>query len=448
MPRQGLVGVVAFAVVSLMLVRLPPMVAEQDSVLNTFRTLVEVDALTKQRYVAPIANAHLVDGAIRGMLMELDPYSGYIAPEALAAFFRRSRGEYVGIGIEVGMEGRSVTVIAPVDQSPAAHAGILAGDVILAIDGVPTSDLSVFDVNELLSGPPDSAVVLRIRHSGESKPTEIKINRGPVSLTTVRGYRRDGHGAWDFRIDPEHGVAYFRISSFHDNTVDDFRRALQSIDPRDRRAIVLDLRFNPGGLMDQAVALVDQFVASGLILSTVTRRHAVQEYYATPEHTLQDPALAVLVNSGSASSSEIVAGSLQDHRRATIIGTRTFGKGSAQRLIELATIKAAIKLTIAYYRLPSGRIIHRTHKSTPDDPWGVWPDIVVTLDDEETRRIQHVRRQLDNHVYPLPDAAGARGVAPAEEILRDRQLQAALDWVQSELARRDAPASTNMANRD
>ncbi len=448
MSKQGLVGVVVFATISLMLVRLPPMVAEQDSVLNTFRALVEVNALAKQRYVVPIQNDHLVDGAIRGMLMELDPYSGYIPPEALSAFYRRSRGEYVGIGIVVGLEGRDVTIIAPVDQSPAARAGILAGDVILAIDGAPTADLSVFDVNELLSGPPESRVALRVRHSGESKPTEINITRGSVSLTTVRGYRRSGNGVWDYRIDPDHDIAYFRISSFHDNTLDDFRRALQSIDPSDRRAIVLDLRFNPGGLMDQAVALVDRFVDSGLILSTVTRRQAVHEYYATADDTLGDPALVILVNAGSASSSEIVAGSLQDHGRAMVIGTRTFGKGSVQRLFDLATIKAGIKLTIAYYRLPSGRIIHRSRASKPSDPWGVRPDIVVTLSDDETRAIQHARRQLDNHVQAAPGLGDAGEAVPRGEILRDRQLQTALDWVQSELVRRDSMSSTSVADAD
>ncbi|MGD2110656.1 MAG: S41 family peptidase [Phycisphaerae bacterium] len=396
MHRHSLVWLAIFIVIALMFLRLPQMSARQSTVLSTYGSLVEVDALAKQKYVERIAGERLVDGAIRGMLRELDPYSGYVSASELAAFERRSNGEYIGVGIEVGLDDGRLKVIAPVEGSPAARAGILAGDTILAVDGRNVKDHSAFDVEELLGGEPGTKVRLTVVHRGSEEPTTVDVVRGPVSLMTVRGARRERSGQWVFLIDEERRIGYIRVSSFLNNTVRAFDNALSQLTGGGMRGLVIDLRFNPGGIMPQAVAMVDRFVDRGVILTTVTRRKAVRRFPATKSGTLGDIPLVVLINGASASSSEIVAGALQALGRATVIGERSFGKGSVQELIELSEHRAAVKLTTAYYRLPDGRIIHRTDHNTTEGDWGVIPDIEVRLDADEVEAIRRSRERVDH----------------------------------------------------
>lgn len=442
MYKYSLIWVAVFGIIALMFLRLPQMAAKQDAVLNTYSALVEVDALAKQRFVEPIGDERLVDGAIRGMLLTLDPYSGYIAPDELPAFERHAAGEYIGIGIEVGMQDGRLTVIAPIEGTPAARAGIVAGDVIHAINGRDVKGLSAFDVERLLGGAPGTTVRLRLQHPRQRDPEALTVTRGPVSILTVRGFRRDASGRWEYLIDPAMRVGYIRVSSFLNNTMDDFGAALDSLSGQDARGLILDLRFNPGGMMHQAVAMVDRFVDSGVILSTVTRRRAVQEYLATPIGTMRNIKLVVLINGASASASEIVVGSLQAHDRALIVGERSFGKGSVQHLIYLTETQGAIKLTTAYYRLPDGRIIHRTAKNAHSSLWGVRPDVEITLNDAEKHAIQDSRRLLDlAYAQPVDPSGSSKTAVMGDraddteplEILRDRQLLEALTQIRHQI---------------
>ena len=439
MSTRNLALLAVFSVVVVMFLLLPPMVARQDSVLNTYRALVEVDALARQRFVDPIEGDRLVHGAIRGMMFQLDPYSGYIRPDELATFERRMAGEYIGIGADVGMRAGRATIIAPLEGSPAARGGVLAGDVILSIDGFDAEGLSVFDIEERFAGKPASPVHLRLLHPGDDQPTEFTILRGKVSIDTVRGFRRLPAGTWDYLIDPEHQIGYVRVSAFRENTMSAFKPLLRQLAGRGVRGLILDLRFNPGGLMEQGRAMVDCFVHQGLILSTVTRRQAVQEYLAYGPGTITDMELAVLINGGSGSSSEIVAGSLQDHQRAVIVGERSFGKGSVQHLIRLDSCEAAIKLTVAYYCLPNGRIIHRTAENEAGDSWGVLPDVRIALNDDEIEVIQESWRELDLAPGPRPPGDGEaahpeNGAPPTRRgISRDRQLDKALAILREKL---------------
>jgi len=434
MHRHTLTWVVMFGLIALMFLQIPPMAARQDSVFNTYSALVEVDALARQQYVDALGDDLLVEGAIRGMMRQLDPYSGYISPAELPAFERRSHGEFVGVGAEIGMRGGQLTVIAPVEGSPAAHGGVLAGDRLLAIEGQDLEDRSVFDVEEMLVGRPGTSVRLTIQHVGQDEPCEITILRGPVSLRSVHGFRRDAAGRWDYLIDPQARIGYIRVSNFRDNTLRDFDLALRELNAREPRALILDLRFNPGGLMHQAVAMVDRFLDGGLIVSTVTRRKAIDAFNATPQGTDMKVPLFVLINGSSASSAEIVAGALQARGRAVLVGERSFGKGSVQHLIHLLGQKAAIKLTVAYYRLPNGRIIHRTEQNARTDAWGVRPDVEVRLDPDAVRKIQESRQAVDlafagapssQAVPPPPGDSSAVSATPREVIL-DRQLMKAL----------------------
>ena len=418
--KHGITWVVVFGVIVLMFLQLPPMAAKQDSVVHTYSALVEVDALAKQQFVDPIEDDRLVDGAIRGMMFQLDPYSGYIAPDELPAFERRSRGDFSGVGVEVGMQGGQLTVIAPVEGSGAAQSGVLAGDILLSIQGQKLHGRSVFEVEEMLVGPPGTRVRIEVRHPGEREASKLSLVRGPVHLTTVRGFRRDISGVWEYMIDRGERIGYVRVSHFRDNTMLDFDAVLRKLLDDGAAALILDLRFNPGGLMQQAVAMVDRFVDSGVILSTVTRHRAVDEYLAVREGTVERLRLVVLINGNSASAAEIVAGSLQARGRATVVGERSFGKGSVQHLIHLVGHKAAVKLTVAYYRLPDGRIIHRTDKNAHTELWGVTPDVVIVLDESEFQAIQKLHRSVD--VAP----AGNAGSTPMSELVLDRQLEEAL----------------------
>jgi carboxyl-terminal processing protease len=436
MHKHNLVWIAIFGVIALLFFRLPQMAAKQDAVVNTYSALVEVDALARQKYVEPIPGDRLVDGAIRGMLYQLDPYSGYIAPDQLAAFERRARGDFIGIGIEVGVRDERLTVIAPVEGSPAAAAGILPGDVILAINGQDLERVSVFDAEKLLEAPTGATVQLRVQHVGRSEPETLTVVCGPVNLHTVRGFRRDAEGNYMYMIDPVQGIGYMRISNFLRNTVRDVDAVLFDLERQGLRGLVLDLRFNPGGVLRQAIALVDRFVDDGVIVSTVTRRRAVQAYPATRQGTITDVKLVVLVNAASASAAEIVAGSLQALGRAVAVGERTFGKGSVQHLIHLTESGGAVKLTTAYYRLPDGRTIHRTRENAYTDSWGVIPNIEIVLSTEEHRAIRESRRMLD-HAFVRLDAAlqhqtndtrtGGSAAHESPEIQRDRQLRKALE---------------------
>ncbi|MGB0717176.1 MAG: S41 family peptidase [Phycisphaerae bacterium] len=391
MTHQSMIGVTTFGIVALMLIRLPPLVARQDSVLNTFRALVEVNALASQRHTSAVEDELLVHGAITGMLRQLDPYSDYLPPTEWSAFQRRSSGAYLGIGVEVGMQNGEIMIIAPVEEGPAIRAGILAGDAILAIDGESTQNLSIADVDKRLAGEPGEEIQLEIRHANETESRLVTIRREPIKLNTVRGHARRDDGTWDYMLDPVEKIAYIRINSFRETTSREFRNALREAHAHLCNGIILDLRFNPGGLMNQAVAMADKFVKEGTILQTVTRRGVEREYRATPMGALTNPRLAILINEGSASSAEIVAGALQDLGRATIVGTRSFGKGSLQHLIELESIPAAIRLTVGVYRLPSGRVIHRAPHALPEESWGIQPDVLVPLDQATYAKVQQAR---------------------------------------------------------
>ena len=436
MSRRNLVWLVVLAALAFLFYRLPRMAAGPDPLNRVYSPLLEVDALIRQNYVEAVPDPRLAEGAIRGIMRELDPYSGYIGPAEMEAFRRTTTGRYIGIGIEAGIQHGKLVVIAAIDEGPAMQAGLRAGDVILAVDGQPTDDLTVSDVSELVHGPAGTEVTLTVRHRGAADAETIPVIRGPVSVHVVKGVRRRGPAAWDYLLDPQAGVAYVRVSSFQGNTIDDFDAALDKLREIGIKALILDLRFNPGGLLGPAIDMVDRFLAQGTIVSTVTRQQAVEEYYAHPEDEFPDVPLVVLINGASASAAEIVAGSLQAHGRATIVGTRSFGKGVVQHIINLRTQSAALRLTAAYYKLPNGRIIHKTPANAGTDEWGIQPDIEVVVSDAELAAIETRRTEVDS--LP-PEPATQRTTAPATAptadedaaagILIDRQLAAALEWL-------------------
>lgn len=323
------------------------------------RLLAEVLERVKRDYVDRVDDHELIEAAIRGMIADLDPHSAFLGAAEFQDIRISTSGKYSGVGVEVSVDDGRIIVVAPIDGSPAARAGILAGDEIIAIDGLPVDTLDLEQAIGQMRGPTGSRVVLDIARDGLDEPLAVVLHRGQVEVKSVRAELLDA------------GVGYVRISQFTDTTPDDLRHALRGLERQaagSLAGLVLDLRNNPGGVLDAAIAVADAFLDRGLIVSADGRMPDARfRAEATPGDLLGGAPLAVLVNGGSASASEIVAGALKDHGRATLVGTATFGKGSVQTIMPLSEGRA-IKLTTSRYYTPSGMSIHAT---------GVTPDLVV-----------------------------------------------------------------------
>lgn len=327
--------------------------------LEELRSFTEVFARIKKDYVEEVSDKTLLENAIRGMLSGLDPHSSYLDPENFKELQVGTTGEFGGLGIEVGMEDGFVKVISPIDDTPAERAGVKAGDLVIRLDEKPVKGLTLHQAVKIMRGKIGTDIVLTIIREGEEKPLKITITRDTIKVKSVRARSLDG------------GFGYLRISQFQSHTGENLAEAIDQLKEENNgkiKGLVLDLRNNPGGVLNAAVEVSDAFLESGLIVYTEGRiADSEMKFNATPRRLLDGAPLVVLVNGGSASASEIVAGALQDHKRAVILGTRTFGKGSVQTILPLNE-KTALKLTTARYFTPSGRSIQAE---------GVMPDIVL-----------------------------------------------------------------------
>ncbi len=351
---------------------------------DTYRNLAifgDVFERVRQQYVTPPDDKSLVENAINGMLTALDPHSSYMNAEQAQDMRVQTRGEFGGLGIEVTMENELVKVIAPIEDTPAARAGVMAGDYITQIDGEEVRGLTLSDAVDKMRGPVNTPIELTIAREGADKPIKITVVRDIIKIKAVR-----------YRV--ENDVGYLKINSFTERTFEDLQDAISKIQaevPTEKlKGYVLDLRLNPGGLLDQAVSVSDAFLDRGEIVSTRGRDPKdVTRFDSRPGDLAGGKPLIVLVNGGSASASEIVAGALQDHKRATVLGTRSFGKGSVQTIIPLGENNGALRLTTALYYTPAGRSIQGT---------GITPDIKVE--------------------QPIPDELLGRDLARGESGLR------------------------------
>lgn len=381
-------------------------------------TLDQID----RNYVKEISRRELIEAAIEGMLARLDAHSSYISPEELAQFKTEMESEFGGLGIRVSDDPLGVRVVNPLPNSPAARAGLQAGDLIVAIDGTSAAGLSSGQAVKRLKGRENTAVRLSIRRDGQQEPLEIEVKREVIRLETVIGCRRATDSAWDFWLDPSKKVAYVRITSFGRFTGEDLRATLTTLTRQEMKGLILDLRFNPGGLLSSAIEVSDLFLPDGRIVSTAGRNTEEQAWDAQKEGTFEGFDLVVLINGFSASASEIVAASLQDHHRATIVGERTWGKASVQNVIDLEGGRSALKLTTAGYKRPSGLNIQRFNNADPSQPWGVQPDPDhdVRLSGDETNQLY--RQQLRIEVYGASDGGPRAEDAAVEPNFEDRQL--------------------------
>lgn len=327
--------------------------------LNDLRTFAEVLERIKTAYVEPIDDKTLFENAIKGMLSNLDPHSSYLEPEDFRQLQESTSGEFGGLGIEVGLEDGILQVIAPIDDTPAATAGLEAQDLIIKIDDQPTKGLSLMDAVEKMRGKPGTSIRLTIVRDGR-KPFEVTLKRAVIKSSSVKSQL----------LEDDYG--FLRISQFQVNTGAEVAKALTSLKKENKgqalKGLILDLRNNPGGVLQAAVEVTDHFISSGLIVYTKGRlANAELRFSASPANASAGVPLVVLINGGSASASEIVAGALQDHKRAVVMGTDSFGKGSVQTVLPLNNDRA-LKLTTALYYTPKGRSIQAQ---------GIAPDILV-----------------------------------------------------------------------
>ncbi len=358
----------------------------------------------------------LVYGALKGMLDSLDSHSEFMEPVQYDDFSKDTEGAFGGVGIVVGARDGYLTVIAPMEDTPAFNAGVKAGDRIMKINGRSTERLTLPDAVKVLRGEPGTAVRITVWRTGAQQTREFKLVRAIIKVETVK----DIQGRREFRVEPN-GVGYIRITQFNEPTNDDLEAALKKLEANGMKGLILDLRNNPGGLMDQAVAVCDRFVKRGtLVVSTEGRLEPKRkEYRATGRNKHLDIPIVVLVDGGSASASEIVAGCLQDNRRAVILGQQTFGKGSVQTVIQMPD-GSALRLTTQKYYTPSHRVIHGK---------GIQPDIVVPVSSEDEEAL-FVQRQPGG-VDALETVSEARRQAIRET--RDAILDRARDLLKGML---------------
>ena len=369
--------------------------AQRDSLpVRELQTFTEIFGRIKQNYVEPVEDRQLIEDSIRGMLSGLDPHSAYLDPEAFRASRAGTSGRFGGLGIEVTMGASGVRVVAPIEGTPAYRAGIRTDDLIVRINKISTVDMNLQQAVNLLRGAPGTSVRLSVRRTGVRRPLVFNIERAVMRLRSVRSRM----------LEDRYG--YVRLSRFQSDTVRSLYRALAGLKREaggQLDGMVLDLRGNPGGVLSVAVDVAGAFLEEGTVVSTRGRgKDTTDEYRARPPDMIDKAPLVVLVNRGSASASEIVAGALQDHRRAVVLGERTFGKGSVQTIIPIGS-DAALKLTTALYHTPNGRSIQAR---------GIMPDVVVRnprlaeSGDEEGSR----EADLSGH---LEDGDGAPSAAPA-----------------------------------
>lgn len=398
-----------------------------------FDPLVEVKSLLERTHIDPVDAARMRDAALAAMAASLeDPYTVYIPPSLEADFNKELRGTYVGIGAEIDTVDGWLVIVSPLDDSPALAAGVMAGDTVLSIEGESTYGLTPQQCAERLMGEAGTPVSIRVRHR-DGVEADIAIVRKPIRTRTVRGFRRNGE-EWDLMLDRRMRIAFVRVGQFTEETVGDLRRLLASVDPPPA-ALILDLRSNGGGTLQGAVEMADLFLDGGGIVSVRSRRGTERSFDAAATTSDLDFPIVVLVNGGSASASEIVAGALQDNGRAKVLGTRTFGKGSVQEVRELPGNSGILKLTTAHYALPSGRSLQRRGDS---EVWGVDPDdgFHVAMSDEEVRRLFRNRRAYEAIGGEAPGLEAQRWEDPQwlAESLGDTQLAAALRALQGRLS--------------
>lgn len=428
--RMIAVGACVFALVA------PAQAADQkdDEYYELMRLFVDTFEQIDRNYVKDIDRRELMEAAIKGMLTKLDQYSSYISQKDLARFTQDVEQEFGGIGIQVSLDPKTnrLTVMTPLPGTPAYRAGVRAGDVIMEIEGKSTKDFRISDAIKLLKGKAGEKVTLGVKHLGSDEIETLEMERAIIKLATVLGDKYNDDSTWNFWNDEEKKIGYIRLSHFSRHSSEELTAALKTLKAGGVKGLVLDLRFNPGGLLSQAVKISDLFIESGKIVSTKGRNTPERTWNAKKPGTYSDVPLVILVNRFSASASEILSACLQDHKRAVIVGERTWGKGSVQNVINLEGGASALKLTTASYHRPSGKNIHRFPGAKDSDEWGVMPN--------ENYRIRFTKEQFDDYFDYRQKRDVLTKEGPPKSDYKDEQLAKALEFLNEKLGK-DAAAT-------
>ncbi len=442
-----LLGVLMTAVVGLSLTASVP---SRDNNIRrkheNMKLLVDVLDEVQQKYVKELDGdkmRELVENMVTSGLERLDPHSSFINQEEFKQFQKQSKGRFGGIGIRIGIDRNTgmILVESPMVGTPAYEAGVLAGDLIVKVEGLPTEGMPVKKVIESIQGEPGTKVKISVLHEGAKTPTDLEITRAEIAVDSVLGDQRmkDNLKEWDFWIDPQTKIAYVRVTAFTETTTQELTKVVAGLQKAGMAGLVVDLRNNPGGLLRSAVEVSSLFLPEGkTVVSTKGRNGQKEETFnsrsVSPTVDGAKPyPLVILINRYSASASEIVAAALQDHLRAIIIGERSYGKGSVQNIIAMEQGTSALKLTTASYWRPSGRNIHRFPESKEEDEWGVRPnkDFDVKLTDEE--RIEYFKGRRDRDIIRKPGQEVKAGEKVKE--YHDKVLDKALEYIKGELAK-------------
>jgi C-terminal peptidase (prc) len=416
-----------------------------DDYYELMRIFVDTFQEIDQNYVKEVDRRKLVNAAVRGMLAELDPYSEYIAPDDLQHFTEAISQEFGGVGIRVNFDksNRSIEVLTPLPGGPAYKAGLKAGDRIVEIDGKAVKDFPVgkeIDTAiEMLRGQPGEKVEVGVLHPESKDIDKVTLTREKIQLDTVLGDIMDDDGKWNLFIDEENKIGYLRLTHFTSRSAAEMRDALKTLKKQGMKGLIIDLRYNPGGLLEAAVDIADMFITEGLIVSTDGRNSIHRTWTAKSFGTFTGFPIAVLINNYSASASEILSACLQDHKRAVVIGERSWGKGSVQDVIDLEDGKSALKLTTASYHRPSGKNIHRFPNAKESDEWGVTPDEGYKI---EYSLKDHQAYQEYRHYRDLP------GKKRKDIPFEDRQLDAAKKYILEEISKSSSDADTPTESDD
>lgn len=410
MSREKFAWVTSVVLVALLAFQLPGTLAHRDDDYAFVGQLLTIHRHVVDNYAEPVDEEKLRAGAINGMLGQLDPYTVYVPPSEEERFDRLLEGSYKGVGIQLDQdkETKEIEVITPIESSPAQKAGVLAGDILLAVNGESVRGITLEEVMNKIKGPLGTEVRLKVRHlTGEE--VELTMTRQEIVMPTVKGYARNPDNTWDYFVHDDPKVAYVRLTQFTPDTGAKVKAVMEQLLAEGMKGLILDLRFNPGGRLDQAKDVVDLFLSEGTIVVTRGRSRPEEVTRATKPGTLPNFPMVVLVNEHSASASEIVAGSLMDNRRALVVGTRTYGKGSVQEVTRLER-GGELKMTVAYYYLPSGRLVHQKKGATD---WGVNPQIIVPMDEESQKWLAQNLEQTEYFRRPViatrPSTAPASG---------------------------------------
>lgn len=441
MKRERIAWIVSVVLLAILAFSLPGSFAQRDDDYAFVRTLVDIHRQVVSNYVDPVDEQALNEKAIEGMLSPLDPFTVYVPPSKQEAFDNLLEGSFKGVGIQLNQldDGR-VEVITPIEGSPAFRAGVMAGDIIEKVNGAALDpNMRLPEIVKKIAGPAGSEVTLLLKHTDGREQT-VTMKREEIVVPTVKGYQRNPDDTWDFWVSENPKIGYIRITQFTPDTTDEVKKALlggpaengkpsiAGLMDQGMKGLILDLRFNPGGRLDQARDILNMFLKEGqVIVSTKGRARPEQVFKADGKDTLPNFPMIVLVNEHSASAAEIVSGSLMDNHRALVMGQRTYGKGSVQELIPLESNSGELKLTVAYYYLPSGRLVHRK-KDSKD--WGVVPQIIVPMDDQTEQKLMewHVQQETVRKPIPKPVAQVLPSTQPTTEPSQpaDVQLQQAM----------------------